>query len=373
MTTRLARPASSRRPGESARPWRVALIALAGVSLMSGLNAGLLRLGVWAPVASDRVADLHGPVMVLGFMGTLISLERAQAMRNPLAYLVPALLGGGSLALLAGASTALGKLILLDGALGFVVLALALWRRAPLALVAAQALAALLLALAAGLWLVVDVATIIPLLAGFVVVTIASERAELAQLTMGRRAVPTLLGLGSLLAVAAALSAAVPAVGYRLFGLGCLLVALWLLRDDVGRRMIRADGLRRFNAAALLAGNFWLGVAGLIWLVGGQPTSSGAYDASIHGVFLGFGVSMIMAHAPIIFPAVLGRPLPYRPVMWLPLGLLNLGLIVRVAGDLAGHTAAYKTGGTLTVLAVLVFAVTMIGVVATARRERAAV
>ena len=164
---------------------------------MSGLNAGLLRLGVWAPVASDRVADLHGPVMVLGFMGTLISLERAQAMRNPLAYLVPALLGGGSLALLAGAPTALGKLILLDGALGFVVLALALWRRAPLALVAAQALAALLLALAAGLWLVVDVATIIPLLAGFVVVTIASERAELAQLTLGPRAVPRLVGLAA--------------------------------------------------------------------------------------------------------------------------------------------------------------------------------
>jgi hypothetical protein len=174
-------------------------------------------------------------------------------MRNPLAYLVPALLGGGSLALLAGAPTALGKLILLDGALGFVVLALALWRRAPLALVAAQALAALLLALAAGLWLVVDVATIIPLLAGFVVVTIASERAELAQLTMGRRAVPTLLALGSLLALAAALSVAVPAVGYRLFGLGCALVALWLLRDDVGRRMIRTSGLRRVNAAALLA------------------------------------------------------------------------------------------------------------------------
>jgi hypothetical protein len=58
--------------------------------------------------------------------------------------------------------------------------------------------------------------------------------------------------------------------------------------------------------------------------------------------------------------------------MWLPLGLLNLGLVVRVVGDLVGHTAAYKTGGTLTVLAVLVFALTMIGVVATARRERVA-
>ena len=129
--------------GERTRPLRVALIALAGVSLLTGLNAGLLRLGVWAPVASDRVADLHGPVMVLGFMGTLISLERAQAMRNPLAYLVPALLGGGSLALLAGAPTALGKLILLDGALGFVVLALALWRRAPLAFLTALAVSGL--------------------------------------------------------------------------------------------------------------------------------------------------------------------------------------------------------------------------------------
>ena len=58
--------------------------------------------------------------------------------------------------------------------------------------------------------------------------------------------------------------------------------------------------------------------------------------------------------------------------MWLPLGLLNLGLIVRVVGDLAGLTVAYKTGGTLTVLAVLAFAVTVIGVVTTARRDRVA-
>ncbi|MFT3888907.1 MAG: hypothetical protein QM713_12190 [Arachnia sp.] len=355
------------RPGETARGWRVALIALAGFSLLSGLNAGLLRLGVWAPVASDRLADLHGPVMVLGFMGTLISLERAQAMRNPLAYVVSALLGGGSLALLAGAPVTLGKLILLDGAIGFVVLALALWRRAPLALVAAQALAALLLALAAGLWLVEDVAAIIPLLAGFVVVTIASERAELAQLTMGRRAVPTLLALGSLVALSAALAVAVPAVGNRPFGFGCLLVALWLLRDDVGRRMVRTEGLRRFNAAALLAGNVWLATSGLIWLIGGQPATSGAYDAAVHGVFLGFGVSMIMAHAPIIFPAVIGRPLPYRPAMWVPLGLLNLGLVARVVGDLAGLTPVYRVGGTLTVLAVLAFAVTTVTVVVTAR------
>ena len=42
-------------------------------------------------------------------MGTLISLERAQALRNPLAYLAPALLGAGSLALIAGAPALLAQ------------------------------------------------------------------------------------------------------------------------------------------------------------------------------------------------------------------------------------------------------------------------
>ena len=32
---------------------------------------------------------------------------------------------------------------------------------------------------------------------------------------------------------------------------------------------------------------------------------------------------MIMAHAPIIFPTVIGRPLPYRPVLWGPVVLLT--------------------------------------------------
>lgn len=328
---------------------------------MGGLNAGLLRLGVWAPIASDRIADLHGPVMVLGFMGSLISLERAQALRNPLAYLAPALFGVGAVALLAGAPLAMGKLLLLDGAIAFVVVTIALWRRAPLGLVAAQALAAVLAALAVAAWLATDVPTVLPLLAAFLVITIASERAELAQLTMGARAIPMLLTLASIVAIGAALSLALPDAGTRVLGLGCLLISLWLFRDDVGRRMIRTSGLRRFNAAALLGGNAWLGLAGVIWLIAGRPVLAGLYDAVVHGVFLGFGMSMIMAHAPIIFPAVIGRPLPYRALMWLPLALLNLGLVVRFIGGLGRLTVVYQVGGSLTVVAVLVFAVTVIG------------
>ncbi|MBB1509722.1 hypothetical protein H5393_07710 [Tessaracoccus sp. MC1756] len=336
------------------------MVALAGFSLLAGLNAGLLRLGVWAPVDSDRLADLHGPVMVLGFMGTLISLERAQALRKAAAYLAPALFGLGSVTLLAGAPIGLGKLLLFDGGLAFLGLTIALWLRAPLSLVAAQAFGALFVALFTGLWLVAEIAPLLPLLAAFLIITIASERAELAQLTMGRRAIPTLLALGTLIGGGAALSLVFPDTGARIVGLGCLLTALWLFRDDVGRRFVRSTGLRRFNAASLLAGNLWLAVAGVVWIVVGQPTSSGTYDAVIHGVFLGFGLAMIMAHAPIIFPAVIGRPLPYRSSMWAPLVVLNVGMVLRLSGGLAGIQPLYRTGGILTVLALLIFAVTVV-------------
>lgn len=359
-TTTPPAPRTITDPGARTRPLRVALIALAGVSLLTGLNAALLRLGMWAPVDSDRLADLHGPAMTLGFMGTLISLERAQALRSPLAYLAPALLGAGSLTLIAGAPPLLGELLLLDGGLAFLAVAVALWFRAPLPLVAAQALGTLFVPLAAAAILLADIPAALPLLAAFVVITIAAERAELAQLTMGARAVPMLLALATVVALGAALATALPAVGYRVLGLGCLLVAAWLIRDDVGRRMIRGTGFRRFNAAALLAGNVWLAVAGAVWLVVGQPVASGHYDATIHGVFLGFGVSMIMAHAPTIFPAVIGRPLPYRRSMWLPLGLLHAGMTARILGDLLAVGDLYRTGGTLTVIALLVFALTVI-------------
>ncbi|MHA6510977.1 hypothetical protein [Tessaracoccus sp. Z1128] len=339
---------------------RVALVALAGVSLLTGLDAALLRLGLWAPVASDRLADLHGPAMTLGFMGTLISLERAQALRRPVAYLAPALLATGSLALILGAPPMLGGLLLLDGGVAFLAVAVALWFRAPLPLVAAQALGALFVPLAAAALLAADVTAALPLLAAFVVITIAAERAELAQLIMGARAVPTLLALATVVALGAAVAAALPAVGFRVLGVGCVLIAAWLIRDDVGRRMIRAAGFRRFNAAALLAGNLWLAVAGAVWAVVGQPAAHGHYDATIHGVFLGFGVSMIMAHAPTIFPAVIGRPLPYRPSMWLPLGLLHVGMTARILGDLLAVGDLYRTGGIVTVAALLVFALTVV-------------
>lgn len=353
------------RPQQRVARGRLVLLALGGASLLAGLDAALLLVGVWAPVPSDRLPGLHGVVMVLGFLGTVIALERAQSLGRTWGYLAPAVLALGSLALVAGATPMLGKLLLIQGCGLFVAVYVMLLRRAPVAMVAVQVLSAVLALCAALLWLVISIENLLTFLAGFVVLTIGAERAELAQLAMGPRAQPRLLALASALVAAIIASMLWPEPGMRAFGLIVVAFAAWLARDDVARRFIRTDGLRRYNAAALLAGYFWLSVAGLTWLIGGPPDTQPRYDTTVHATFLGFAVSMIMAHAPIIFPAVLGRPLPYRPISWLPLAMLHLGMTVRMAGNLVGAPALWQTGSVITVLALLVFLIVSVLLVVT--------
>lgn len=334
---------------------RVALLATGGFSLLAGLDAALVATGVWAPVTAGHLEGVHGMIMTLGFLGTLIALERAQALRKSWAYLAPALLGSGGIALAINQVT-LGRLLLIQGVVALAGVYVALWRRAPLPLVAVQVLATIPAFAAAALWLSVELSGLIPLLVVFLVLTIAAERAELAQLALGPRAIPRLVGVAAWLVMAAFSALLWPELGSRLLGIGLLATAAWLARDDVARRMVRSTtGLRRFNGAALLAGYGWLAVGGLVWLIGGAPGSVAAYDVVIHATFLGFGVSMVMAHAPIIFPAVLERPLPYHRVLWLPLVLLHGSLAVRFLGEALTARATWQVGAVGTVASLLVF------------------
>ena len=81
----------------------------------------------------------------------------------------------------------------------------------------------------------------------------------------------------------------------------------------------------------------------------------GRYDAMIHAVMLGFVFSMIFGHAPIIFPAVLGIGVAYRPAFYAHVALLHVSLLFRVAGDLAPWPAARAWGGLLNGIAIVVF------------------
>ena len=76
---------------------RFILIALAGLSLLAGLWAGSVRLGWILPVPNEQFPIVHGPVMVVGFLGTLIGLERAVALGQLWPYGIPVLTAIGTL------------------------------------------------------------------------------------------------------------------------------------------------------------------------------------------------------------------------------------------------------------------------------------
>nr|BFE78123.1 hypothetical protein GCM10020093_007240 [Planobispora longispora] len=92
--------------------------------------------------------------------------------------------------------------------------------------------------------------------------------------------------------------------------------------------------------------------------MGGGRAAAGSYlyDAALHALFLGFVMSMVFGHAPVILPAVLRVRLPYRPVLYLPLTVLHAAVAVRVAGDLAGAGGMRTAGGVLAEVALFMFA-----------------
>ncbi|GAA3931254.1 hypothetical protein GCM10022383_07220 [Microbacterium soli] len=334
----------------------------AGLALLAGLDAGMLLLGLPAPVTTDRLPQVHGMLLTLGFVGTLISLERATAYARPAGFVTPALLGvGGILLLVSPVPLIVAKVVLAAGAASFVLLYIPLWRRQYDAALLTQLLAAGLAMCGAVVWIGQEQLTlIIPWLIGFLVLTIAAERVELARITMGPQAGIRLLLHAWAITAALAVGLFLPDAGAMLLGIALLSLTGWLVVHDVARRTIRASGVTRYMAACILAGYVWLAVAALVLLLG-YPSEQPAYDAVIHSVFLGYTFSMIMAHATTILPAVLHIALPYRRAFWAPIALLQVALIVRVwVGDGLGIPAGWQIGGVLGVIALLLFVVTAV-------------
>ena len=71
------------------RALRFVFIAFAGVSLLTALWSGLARMGWDLPVPNIDFVSLHGPLMAIGFLATLIGLERAAAVNQWWVYGIP--------------------------------------------------------------------------------------------------------------------------------------------------------------------------------------------------------------------------------------------------------------------------------------------
>ena len=294
---------------------RLPLLAAGGVALFAGIAAGEGRLG-WPTAGGDLMA-VHGPLMVCGFFGTVIGLERAVALGKGWGYASPAATSLGGLLLVAGFPVG-GAWALVLGSLVFTLMSAAVLRRQWEVFTVALGLGGACWLAGNLVWLTTGAPqAAVPSWAAFLVLTIAGERLELSRfLPPWRWRIPTLLPV----------------------------------------------------LALLLSGYAWAAVSGVLML--GLALGEGGLhtDAALHSLFIGFVFSMVFGHAPVILPAVLRVAVPYKPGFYGPLVLLHASLGLRLIGDLAEIHAVRQWGGLANAAALIVFILTMLVTVIRARR-----
>ena len=162
------------------------LPVLVVICLVTGICGGLLRAGVPLHDPADavwlgRAALAHAALMICGFLGTVISIERAVAVKLPWAFVAPVTAGLGGVCLLLGQQIP-GAWLEVTAAVAFTVVNLVVVSRQ-------RAAHTVLLLLAAACWLAGNVlfalgtasGSVLPWWFAFLVLTIAAERLEMTR------------------------------------------------------------------------------------------------------------------------------------------------------------------------------------------------
>ena len=87
------------------QPPPIPLLEIALLSALVATWAGLGRMGWNLPWLTPELGQAHGPLMVAGFLGTVIGVERAIALQKRWTFIGPTLSGVGGLLLLTSLPT----------------------------------------------------------------------------------------------------------------------------------------------------------------------------------------------------------------------------------------------------------------------------
>lgn len=327
------------------------ILPLVVFSLLLAIWSGWIRIG-WS-LPSTKTTGHHGALMVGSFLSTVIFLERAVTFKNKLVLLLP-LLNGLSAVFFVTGLPAVAQFILLAGSIGFCIMCLHFiysYGELYYYLFFAGAFC-----LAIGNWLLFKTnfyPQSAPWWMGFFLFTIVSERLELS------RFLPVTKKQSSLLLLCLAIAFIGLLIpfhfnGSLVFATGLILTASWLFKYDMAMKSVKKAGQHRYSAILLISGYVWLVITGAFLYAGN--VNAFWYDATLHSFFLGFVISMIFSHAPIILPAVLKLPVkPYRRQLYLLFILMQASLTARVVADGMLLPALRKWAGMINGITMLLF------------------
>ncbi|MGM0580996.1 MAG: hypothetical protein ACQETL_09980 [Bacteroidota bacterium] len=313
-------------------PKHIWILPFVMLSLIVGIIGGWLRLG-WAQFNIPEAAFHHGIIMTGSFLGALISMERAVVMKNKSWFFVPILaILALPLNLLGFTQIAIISLVLSSAGLTFLMYIQSMKVKEASHYVIT--LGAFCWAVGNALLLKSDfIPMVVPWWIAFLLFTIVGERLELSRFLPVKKVFIILLYV-LIAGVFASFFIPFHFGGSRITGILIALIALWLLRFDMAKKSVKKKGEYRYIGLGLIVGFVWLLVHALIMVF--MENHPLYYDLWVHSFFLGFAFSMIWAHAPIIFPAVVKvKRLIYHPVLYIPWLLFQLSLIGRVWASFA--------------------------------------
>lgn len=305
------------------------LFPLVLFSLLLGIVGGWIRIGHTDIIVEGTAAN-HGLLMVGGFLGTLISLERAMVMKHRLWLAVPSMSGLSMLVILFLEWSTFGKSMLLASSIGLIVIMYLQSVRHPEIYQYVMSVGAVSWMLGNFMLLYTDLLpSAVPWWIGFILFTIVGERLELSKfLPTPKMAKNALVWLLAFFFVGMWLP--FHGLGNWLMGASVIFISFWLLHYDMAKIASKKENQFKYIGVGLRIGYIWLTLHGIILCF--MESHAMHYDLYLHTFFLGFTFSMIWTHAPIILPMVLNiRHNPYHPVLWFPWGVFQLTLIGRIA------------------------------------------
>jgi len=328
---------------------RVPFMGLAVFALLVGLTGGLQRIGWELPVS--QVSYGHGAIMVGGFLGTLIILEKIIVLKKRLLYVIPVVSGMSVAGFIAGMQLC-SFIFLVIASLALVIIFLVYWlrERSPIFLIMSAGAAS---------WVTGNVALIItgffpmavPWWMAFALFIIAAERLELMKFLPVRKT--DRLIFGSILTIfLISCIVSFHGTGRYLAAFAVVSAAVWLMRNDVISINLKKAGLTKYIGITLLCGYSSLLLCGVFLLITLRWPLG--YDIVVHTFFIGFVISMIFAHGPVILPGVLGVSVkPFHSIFYFWLIVLHLSWVARVLADVILDMQVRKYSGLASAIVIL--------------------